>query len=95
MFRRRLIETIGYVDETLVANEDYEFWLRLAAGRACARVPDVTSLYYVRTDGSNRSNQNARQRYLDAHRTIFANHPSPRPLVNAGRQAMLQMFSGA
>ncbi len=95
MFRRALIEQIGFVDETLAANEDYEFWIRLAAGRACARVADITSLYFIRTDGSNRSNQNARQRYLDAHRAIFAKHPSPRPLVNAGRAAMLQMFSGA
>jgi len=95
MFRRRLIDEIGYVDESLVANEDYEFWIRLAAGRACARVAAVTSLYFVRTDGGNRSNQNARQRYLDAHRAIFAKHPSSRPLVNAGRAAMLQMFGGA
>jgi GT2 family glycosyltransferase len=94
MFRRRVIDEIGFVDETLVANEDYEFWIRLAAGRACARVSAVTSLYFVRTDGSNRSNQNARERYLAAHRAIFAKHPSPRPLVNAGRTAMLRMFGG-
>ncbi len=94
MFRRRLIDEIGGVDETLGANEDYEFWIRLAAGRACARVSAVTSLYFVRTDGGNRSHQNTRQRYLDAHRAIFAKHPSARPLVNAGRNAMLQMFSG-
>jgi GT2 family glycosyltransferase len=95
MFRRSLVDAIGMVDETLVANEDYEFWLRLAAGRACVRVPDVTSLYFIRTDGSNRSNQNARERYLNAHQAIFAKHPSPRPLVNAGRAAMLKMFSGS
>jgi GT2 family glycosyltransferase len=95
MFRRRLVDEIGLVDETLVANEDYEFWIRLAAGRACARVSAVTTLYFVRTDGSNRSSQNARERYLAAHRAIFAKHPSPRPLVNAGRAAMLQMFGGA
>ncbi len=95
MFRRSLIDEIGFVDETLVANEDYEFWIRLAAGRACARVSAVTSLYFVRTDGSNRSNQNARQRYIDAHRAIFAKHPSSRPIVNAGRSAMMQMFTGA
>jgi glycosyltransferase involved in cell wall biosynthesis len=92
MFRRRAVDEIGGVDETLGANEDYEFWMRLAAGREWARVPDVTSLYYVRTDGSNRSSQNAKQRYLNAHRAIFARHPSTRPLVQAGRQAMLELF---
>jgi GT2 family glycosyltransferase len=94
LFRRRLIEQIGLVDETLAANEDYEYWIRLAAGRACARVSAVTSLYFVRTDGGNRSSSGNRTRYLDAHRAIFAKHPSDRPLVNAGRAAMLKMFSG-
>jgi GT2 family glycosyltransferase len=94
LFRRRLIDEIGFVDETLDANEDYEYWMRLAAGRACARVSAVTSLYFIRTDGGNRSSSGNRQRYLDAHRAIFAKHPSLRPLVNAGRSAMLQMFSG-
>ena len=95
MFRRRLIEDIGPVDETLVANEDFEFWIRLAERRACARVSAVTSLCFIRTDGSNRSQQNARRRYIDAHEAIFARHPSSRPLVRAGRDAMLQMFNGA
>ncbi len=95
MFRRSLAEQIGPVDESLVANEDFEFWLRLAAGRRWARVSAVTSLYFVRTDGSNRSSRDARRRYLDAHRAIFAKHPTTRPLVNAGRAAMLQMFLDA
>ncbi len=92
MFRRSLLDSIGTVDESLTAAEDYEFWYRLAEGREWARVPDVTSIYYVRLDGSNRSNTGAR-RYFVAHQAIYGKHPSARPLVAAGRQAMLELFA--
>jgi glycosyltransferase involved in cell wall biosynthesis len=91
MFRRALVERIGTVDESLSATEDYEFWYRLAEGREWARVADVTSIYYVRGDGSNRSRTGAR-RYFTAHQAIYGKHPSGRPLVAAGRRAMLELF---
>ena len=92
MFRRSLLTAIGTVDESLTAAEDYEFWYRLAEGREWARVPDVTSIYFVRRDGSNRSNTGAR-RYSVAHQAIYGKHPSARPLVAAGRHAMLELFA--
>jgi len=91
MFRRALVERVGAVDESLTAAEDYEFWYRLAEGREWVRVPDVTSIYYVRNDGSNRSRTGAR-RYFVAHQAIYGKHPSRRPLVTAGRHAMLELF---
>lgn len=91
MFRRALVERIGAVDESLTAAEDYEFWYRLAEGREWVRVSDVTSMYFVRGDGSNRSSSGAR-RYFVAHQAIYAKHPSARPLVAAGRHAMLELF---
>ncbi len=94
MFRRAIVADVGDVDERLGANEDFEFWMRLAAGREWARVPDVTSLYFVRTDGSNRSNADTRERYTIAHQAIFQKHPSARALVNAGRASILQLFRG-
>ena len=94
MFRRSIVGDVGDVDERLGANEDFEFWMRLAAGREWARVPDVTSLYFVRTDGSNRSNADTRERYTTAHQAIFQKHPSTRALVNAGRASILQLFRG-
>jgi hypothetical protein len=92
MFRRSLLDAIGTVDESLTAAEDYEFWYRLAEGREWARVPDVTSIYFVRRDGSNRSSTGAR-RYFVAHQAIYGKHPSARPLVAAGRHAMLELFA--
>jgi GT2 family glycosyltransferase len=91
MFRRVLVERIGNVDESLVAAEDYEFWYRLAENREWVRVPGITSLYFVRRDGSNRSATGAR-RYFLAHQAIYGKHPSSRPLVGAGRTAMLELF---
>jgi hypothetical protein len=49
-------------------------------------------MYFVRRDGSNRSNTGAR-RYFVAHQAIYAKHPSARPLVAAGRHAMLELFA--
>lgn len=92
MFRRSLIDAMGPIDESLPAAEDYEFWLRLATGREWARVPDITSMYFIRNDGTNRSAGGARK-YLLAHQGIYAKHPTTRPLVHAGRHAMLELFS--
>jgi GT2 family glycosyltransferase len=92
MFRRSLIDVLGPIDESLPSAEDYELWLRLATGREWARVPDVTSMYFIRNDGSNRSANGARKYFL-AHQAIYAKHPSERPLVRAGRFAMLELFS--
>jgi hypothetical protein len=92
MFRRALVERIGVIDETLRSAEDYEFWYRLAEGREWVRVSGVTSMYNVRRDGSNRSATGAR-RYFVAHQAIYSKHPSERPLVAAGRAAMLELFA--
>jgi glycosyltransferase involved in cell wall biosynthesis len=91
MFRRGLVDAIGGVDETMIAAEDYEFWLRLAAGREWARVADITSLYFIRKDGSNRSSTRI-ARYASAHRAIYGKHASARPLVQAGRASMIELF---
>jgi GT2 family glycosyltransferase len=91
MFRRSIIEQTGPVDLAIEAAEDYEFWLRLATGREWARVPEITSLYFIRNDGSNRASRRI-ARYHAAHTAIYAKHPSERPLVQAGRAAMLELF---
>lgn len=91
MFRKRIADEIGGVDETIEAAEDYDFWLRLATGREWARVADVTSLYMIRRNGSNRSATRVK-RYASAHRKIYAKSPSARPLVQAGRASMLELF---
>jgi GT2 family glycosyltransferase len=92
MFRRTVLDEVGLLDESLEIAEDYDFWLRVAQARECARVDEVTSMYFVHNDGSNYSGSDAIGRYRRAHQDIYAKHPSTRPLVNAGRTSMLNYF---
>lgn len=49
-FRRSLIETIGAFDETLLANEDYEFNTRVReSGGVVWLDPEIRSVYFSRT----------------------------------------------
>ena len=91
LFRRSLLDAIGGIDEAIEAAEDYEFWLRLATGREWARVADITSLYFIRRDGGQRSSRRI-VRYAAAHRAIYSKHASTRPLVAAGRASMIALF---
>jgi GT2 family glycosyltransferase len=93
LFRRTLVDRIGGLDESLETAEDYDFCLRLVEGRECAHVDDVTSKYFIRSDGSNYSANDGARRYWRAHQAIYAKHPSLRPLVLAGRASMLEYFA--
>jgi GT2 family glycosyltransferase len=95
LFRRAILESVGTLDASLISAEDYEFWIRLARGREWARVSAVTSMYFVHQDGSNYSARDGVARQLLAHRAIYAAHPSTRPLVQAGRRAMIEYFGGS
>ncbi|GAB4425188.1 MAG: hypothetical protein Kow002_14690 [Anaerolineales bacterium] len=49
-FRRALIDEIGLLDETLLANEDYEFNARIRkAGGRIWLDPEIVSVYYARS----------------------------------------------
>ena len=49
-FRRQLLERIGYFDETLLTNEDYEFNVRLRkTGGKVWLDPEIRSVYYARS----------------------------------------------
>jgi len=49
-FRRDLIERIGYFDESLLTNEDYEFNVRvLSSGGKIWLDPDIRAVYFARS----------------------------------------------
>jgi len=49
-FRRTLIDKIGFLDESLLANEDYEFNARIRkAGGRIWLDPEIVSVYYARS----------------------------------------------
>lgn len=63
-FRRALIDRIGFYDEDLLANEDYEFNARLrAAGGVVWLDPSIRSIYFSRTTFSKLASQYWRYGY--------------------------------
>lgn len=68
LFRRRLFETYGGLDERLDNLEDWDLWRRYAAGGDFVAVDRVTSIY--RVPGTMRTAL-ARQRTLEAYRSVF------------------------
>lgn len=92
LFRRRIVEAVGEVDETLPIASDYDYWIRLANGREWARVPYVTSLYNWRSDGSNISG-GAKGQFHAGHEQIYEKHPTNRALVIAGRWETLDTLA--
>jgi hypothetical protein len=95
LFRRSVYDEIGPQDERLDVAEDYDYWHRLVEGRECARVDQITSIYSIRLNGSNWSARKGAAPFLAAHEAIYAKHPSSRPLIAAGREAMLEYFRTA
>lgn len=66
-FRRSLIEKIGGFDESLQANEDYEFNARVRkAGGLVWLDPAIRSVYYARADLGSLARQYARYGYWKA-----------------------------
>jgi glycosyltransferase involved in cell wall biosynthesis len=54
VFRREVFETIGGFDQSLVTNEDYEFWLRAAvAGFVFVQTPQPLVRYRRRADSAS------------------------------------------
>jgi glycosyltransferase involved in cell wall biosynthesis len=75
IIRREVIETIGYFDEKLPANEDYDYWTRLARFFEIDFVPAPLMTYNAKTAGEadeRRSrnfiaNMTARKMYVQRH----------------------------
>ena len=63
-FRRTLVDRIGFFDETLLANEDYEFNTRIrASGGVVWLDPSIRSIYFSRTTFSKLASQYWRYGY--------------------------------
>jgi len=66
-FRRQLLERIGYFDETLLTNEDYEFNVRLRkTGGKVWLDPEIRSVYYARSSIKELAKQYWRYGYWKA-----------------------------
>lgn len=57
-FRRSLVERVGYFDESLLTNEDYEFYVRVKnAGGRIWLDPSIRSIYFARATLSQLARQ--------------------------------------
>jgi cellulose synthase/poly-beta-1,6-N-acetylglucosamine synthase-like glycosyltransferase len=66
-YRKSLIDAIGAFDETLLANEDYEFNVRVRrAGKVVWLDPRIRSIYYARSDFGALARQYARYGFWKA-----------------------------
>lgn len=63
-FRRSLVDKIGWIDETLLSNEDYEFNTRIRqAGGRIWLDPQIVSVYYARSTLRDLARQYGRYGY--------------------------------
>jgi GT2 family glycosyltransferase len=97
LFRRAVIDAVGVNDESLATAGDYDLWIRLAAEREWARVPDITSIYNWHADrpaaGETPNMSADTASYVIAHRQIYAKYPTARPLVVSERAAYLAFLT--
>lgn len=73
---RRVLDRVGWFDETLSAREDYDLWMRIACeGYAAQYVPE--KLAYYRRHGDNMTNDAAwmKETHLRALDTIVTRYP--------------------
>lgn len=69
MFNRRLFEERGGFRVDLDILEDWNLWIRYAAGNRFGYVPQVTSMY--RTPGTRRSREKRRRSLSDAYESVL------------------------
>ncbi len=67
-FKKVWVERVGFFDETLLTNEDYEFNYRIRqAGGVIWFDPEIRSIYFARPDLPSLAKQYARYGYWKAH----------------------------
>lgn len=91
LFERAWVEASGPFVPGIAPADDYEVWLRLLGSDDIVPAGAVTSLY---TQFMDRTNASIVQggRYADAHRAIYAMHPTERPGIRGQRERVLRQL---
>lgn len=94
MFPATLVERHGDFDESLVASEDYDLWLRIATRYPLIRVPRVLS-YYHHHDGEHITSDHARAAlfHLTVQSKFIQAHPEV--VTQLGRAKIQKLTVGA
>lgn len=88
MMHRSIIEEVGYYDESLIRLHDYEHIYRLGRATSFARVDEVTSVYTMSLDSSNRTAQRVEELPLGLEQ-IYARNTVDDSYIEWLREEML------
>ena len=74
LFKRSVLETDGYLDETLRYTADWDFWLRLASHHDMVLIPDCLSEYRIHAEAQTVSFAEKQQEYESNLRKVVERH---------------------
>jgi glycosyltransferase involved in cell wall biosynthesis len=91
MHERSLIDSIGYLDETLDTHEDWDYWIKIGLTCHFTHVKKITAEYTYRNDLSNTTSYN----YSDFNRTReiiykrYEQYASSNPQITAMQKSIM------
>ena len=74
MFRRALLDSVGFLDESLRYTADWDFWLRLAARHDLILLPEPLADYRIHREAQTVGFAEQQTEYADNLRTVLARH---------------------
>jgi glycosyltransferase involved in cell wall biosynthesis len=95
-FRRRVLETVGYLNETLHFVMDLDYWLRLAVRHKIAHLPDCLAAFRVHGESKSvRQSARFEKERLHVYGRFFKSPDVPEHLRRFEREAMRNVYSRA
>jgi glycosyltransferase involved in cell wall biosynthesis len=94
--RRRVLESVGYLDETLQFIMDMEYWLRVASRHNISHLPECLAAFRVHGGSkSGRQSQRFEDERLRVYEQFFKSPTVPDHLKRLEREAMRNVYSRA
>ena len=94
--RRRVLETVGYLDETLQFIMDMEYWLRVASRHKISHLPECLAAFRVHGESkSGRQSQRFEDERLRVYERFFKSPSVPDHLRRFEREALRNVYSRA
>ncbi len=93
LIRRGALDTAGLFDETMLSNEDWDMWLRLARTGPFARVPEPLLRYRIHGDNMSGNREVMRQTGLRVYEKQLEQHtgdPEKVAAIHTGRAVYLE-----
>ena len=95
-FRRRVLEIVGYLNETLHYAMDLEYWMRVAARHHIACLPEYLAAFRFHADQKSRSRlASMTDERLRVHQQFFGSPDLPDHVRRLEREAMRNAYCRA